>query len=195
MQSTTRRWNCRCLALPRRRVQIANAAAAIAALHALRESLGWNPEAVVRGVRDARLPGRMQTIAVSPQVVVDVAHNPQAARELARWLDFHRIPGETFAVFGALRDKDVAGIVRALHPRIAHWHVAGLEADSPRGLPAGELARRVREAIPEAALDEHADVAAAMQAARAGAAAQDRILVFGSFFVVAAALPTDAAAA
>src|SRR6185437_4635835 len=76
--------------------QIANAAAAIAALHALREPFGWNPEAIARGVREARLPGRMQAIATSPQVVVDVAHNPQAARELARWVDIHRIPGATF---------------------------------------------------------------------------------------------------
>ena len=168
--------------------QIANAAAAITALHSLRDPLGWNPEAIARGVRDARVAGRLQRIADSPQVIVDVAHNPQAARELARWLDANPVAGKNVAVFGALSDKDVAGIVGALHPRIAHWHLAGLEGESPRGLPIDELARRVREAIPNANISEHRDVANALHAARAAADEDDRILAFGSFFVVASAM-------
>ena len=168
--------------------QIANVASAIAALHALRDRLAWSPRAIGKGVREAQVAGRLQPIADSPQVIVDVAHNPQAARELARWLGANPIAGRTLAVFGALGDKDVAGIVRALGAHIAHWHLAGLENDSPRGLPVAELARRVREAVPAASLGEHADVPSALAAARAGAGEPDRILVFGSFFVVAAAM-------
>lgn len=168
--------------------QIANAAAAIAALHALRDRLGWNPQAIERGVGGAKVTARLQPIAESPQVVVDVAHNPQAARELARWMEANPVAGNNIAVFGALGDKDVAGIVRALDVRFARWHLAGLENDSPRGLPAAELAQRVREAAPDASFSEHPDVHSALQAARDAAETQDRILVFGSFFVVAAAL-------
>jgi len=168
--------------------QIGNAAAAIAALHALRDRLGWNAQAIRKGAHEAKAAGRLQRIAENPQVIVDVAHNPQAARELARWLDANPVPGKTHAVFGALGDKDVAGIVQALDTCIAHWHLAGLENDSPRGLPVAELAQRVRESAPGASIGEHAGVRSALDAAREKALAQDRILVFGSFFVVAAAL-------
>ncbi len=168
-----------------------NAAAAIAALDALGERVEWDPRAItVHGFRDDQvlLPGRLQRIADAPQVIVDVAHNPQAARELANWLDANLIAGVNRAAFGALSDKDVAGIVRALQPRIARWYLAGLERESPRGLPVAELALRVRDAAPGASLCEYSDVQSALRAARAEAAADDRILVFGSFFVVAAAL-------
>ena len=168
--------------------QLANASSAIAALHALRGSLGWNPEAIARGVHDAQLAGRLQKIAEAPQVIVDVAHNPQAARELAHWVDANPVPGNTRAVFGALSDKDVAGVVRALDSRIAHWHLAGLQSESPRGLPVAVLAQRVREVSPGVAVSEHTDVATALRAARAGAKEDDRVLAFGSFFVVAAVL-------
>lgn len=168
--------------------QIANAAAAITALHVLRERLDWNPDAVVRGVRDADIAGRLQRIEDAPQVFVDVAHNPQAARELAQWISANPIPGKTFAVFGALGDKDVASVVRALDSHIAHWHLAGLEHDSTRGLAVAALAERVRAASPSASCSEHVDVAAALQAARASAQPDDRIIVFGSFFAVAAAM-------
>ena len=168
--------------------QLANAAAAITVLHSLQDSFGWNPDAIVRGVREARAPGRLQQIAVAPQVIVDVAHNPQAAHELARWLDANPVRGNTHAVFGALSDKDVAGVVRALHPHISRWDLAGLEHDSPRGLPVAEFASRVRVAAPHATIGEHIDVATALCAARAAANADDRIIVFGSFFVVAAVM-------
>ncbi|HET6905839.1 MAG TPA: bifunctional tetrahydrofolate synthase/dihydrofolate synthase [Rhodanobacteraceae bacterium] len=168
--------------------QIANAAAAIAALHALRDRAAWDPRTIAQGVRGAKVAGRLQRIADSPQVIVDVAHNPQAARELARWLDANPVPGMTYAVFGALGDKDVAGVVRALDARIAHWHLAGLEQDSPRGLPVAELAERVRAAASGASFSGHAGVQSALEAARGTAGEQDRILAFGSFFVVAAAM-------
>jgi len=168
--------------------QLANAAAAIAAVHALRNRLDWNPDAIAQGVRESRVAGRLQEIAKAPQVIVDVAHNPQAARELARWLEANPVCGETFAVYGALGDKDVESIVRALRSRFMHWYLAGLEHDSPRGLPVAQLAARVRATSASEPFSEHADVNAALAAARQHAKPNDRILVFGSFFMVAAAM-------
>jgi len=94
-------------------VQVDNAAAAIAALRALPVAI---PDAAIAaGVRAARVSARLQAIDRSGvQVVVDVAHNPQAARELARWLAAHPARGRTSAVFSALGDKDLAGIVAPL---------------------------------------------------------------------------------
>jgi dihydrofolate synthase/folylpolyglutamate synthase len=169
--------------------QHANAAAAIAALHALASPLPCAPAAMAAGLRSAHVRGRLQVLETAPQVIVDVAHNPQAARVLAQWLDAHPCVGRVHAVYGALRDKDVAGVFGALGRRVAYWHLAGLDTVSERGLSASALAGILAEALPDAVHDIHADVPTAFQAARAMAAADDRIIAFGSFFVAAAVLP------
>jgi len=167
--------------------QIDNAAAAIAALHALRERVGWVPAAIVQGVRNARLAARLQRFLKpgAAELVIDVAHNPQAARVLADWLTRDPARGRTLAVFGALSDKDVAGIAVPLWPKFGHWFLGNLAGETPRGLTAPQL----RERMPAgAAASEFADLGAALDAASARAGAQDRIVAFGSFFVAAATL-------
>ncbi|MET0229428.1 MAG: bifunctional tetrahydrofolate synthase/dihydrofolate synthase [Rhodanobacteraceae bacterium] len=166
-----------------------NAAAAIAALFALRDRLGWHPDAIARGVASAHIAARLQRFASVPELIIDVAHNPQAARMLAGWLAAHPVRGRTLAVFGALGDKDIGGIVAALDEAITRWHLAGLAADSPRGLDAATLADRVRTASDRAAIaGTHDDVAAALAAVFASASDGDRVIAFGSFFVAAPAL-------
>lgn len=168
-------------------VQYANAAAAVAALHALRKALPIEPAAFEAGVRTALVPARLQSLGGEPVLIVDVGHNPQAARALAEWLDA-RPGGQVHAVYGALADKDVAGVIKALGARIHHWHLAGLERDTPRGLPGEALAEELQLTLPEARYDVHADVHGALEAARGTAQRGDRILAFGSFFVAAAVL-------
>lgn len=170
-------------------VQYANAAAAIAALHALRGALGWNPRAIAQGVAQARIGARLQRFAGTPEIVVDVGHNPQAARALADWLRLEPAAGRTLAVFGALGDKDVRGVVAALAGHIDEWLLAGLERDSPRGLDSARLHAAVASTVGNGVpCSVHADVDAAMAAACTRARPGDRVLVFGSFFVAAAAL-------
>lgn len=170
-------------------VQRANAAAAIAALHTLRERIEVSDAALAAGVRAARVAARLQrfTRAGTAELVIDVAHNPQAAEVLARWLEQAPAPGRTLAVFGALADKDIAGIVAPLASRIDRWFVAGLEADTSRGLSAPDLVARMGAAatLPHAVF---ADIEQALDAAFAAAHAQDRVLAFGSFHVAAPAL-------
>ena len=170
--------------------QIDNAAAAIAALYSLRERLGWNPAALIAGVGSARAAARLQRMHKpgAATIIIDVAHNPQAAGVLGAWLRGDRSSGRTVAVFGALADKDVAGIVAPLAPHIAHWYLSGLDADTPRGLPAADLHSRVLAAAPGADITAHANVVEALTSANAQAGPHDRILAFGSFFVAAAAL-------
>ena len=164
-----------------------NAAAALAALWALRARLGWAPEAYARGLAQARLQGRLQSLGGAPELVVDVAHNPQAAAELAAWLDAQ--PARpTHAVFSALADKDIAGIGAALGVRIAHWHVCPIKDAGPRGLSAAEVSQRLRGALRGAGLSEHASLHAALAAARAMLPADARILAFGSFHIAGALL-------
>src|SRR6185437_11519813 len=97
-------------------------------------------------------------------------------------------PARTHAVYGALADKDVAGVIAALGARIAHWHLAGLDGASPRGLAMDALAEVLQQTLPQAKADRHADVASALAAAHAAAQPGERILAFGSFFVAAAVM-------
>ena len=167
-------------------VQLRNAATAIAALRAL--DIGIDDAAWGRGVAAARLPGRLQRFERDGvEVLVDVGHNPQAARELASWLRAAPRHGRTLAVYGALADKDAAGVVAALAAEVDAWHLAGLADAGARGEDVDAFARRLRDgAAGEGA--RHADVAAALAAALASAGEGDRVLAFGSFHVAAAAL-------
>jgi len=167
-------------------VQLRNAATAIAALRALDAEV---PEqAYVAGVAQAGLAGRLQHFAHGGvDVLVDVGHNPQAARALAAWLDTSPIEGRTFAVFAALADKDVVGVVDAIAGLVDAWCLAGLESAGGRGLDVDAFAQRLAGTAASEG-SRHPDVVQALDAALAAARTGDRILVFGSFHTAAAAL-------
>jgi dihydrofolate synthase/folylpolyglutamate synthase len=170
--------------------QVDNAAAALAALHCLRDRLGWDGGAQARGVAEANVAARLQRFARPgrAEVLVDVAHNPQAARVLAQWLREHPARGRTHTVFGALEDKDIEGIVEPFD-RVDEWLLAGLDALTPRGTSPERLRERVARERPELARAQScAGPADALRHARDHAAPADRIVAFGSFFVAAAAL-------
>jgi len=118
--------------------QLHNASAALAALDALKDQLPVNMAAVRRGLAEVELTGRFQFVPGRPQLILDVAHNPHAARSLAQNLA-NLPPAKTFAVFAMLKDKDMAGVVAALDAQIDVWLVAGI--DAPRGATAAELAQ------------------------------------------------------
>ncbi|HET9047423.1 MAG TPA: bifunctional tetrahydrofolate synthase/dihydrofolate synthase [Chiayiivirga sp.] len=164
--------------------QQANAAAAIAALRALVPALPVPDAALVQGVANARLAGRMQRIDGPVEIVLDVAHNPQAAQQLALWLQRHRVRGATLAVFAGLADKDVANEVAALMGRIDIWHLAGLNGQGSRGQTVDVLWAKIGSLLSRSLVIRHEDVAHALAEARRTAQAGDRIVVFGSFHTV-----------
>jgi len=166
-------------------VQLRNAACAIAALRALRSRIDTHD--VVAGIANARIGGRLQRIERDGvEIVVDVGHNPQAARALSAWLA--RQPDRpTVAVYAALADKDVAGVVAALAGQLDAWHVAGLADAGSRGEDVKTFVRRLAGTA-AAAATVHEDVPLALQAAIQQAGPGGRLLVFGSFHTAAAAL-------
>jgi len=158
-------------------VQVRNAAAAMCALDCLREKLPLAMQDIRRGLAEVTLPARFQVLPGRPQVILDVAHNPQAAQVLADNLASSGFASETIAVCGMLRDKDSAGVLRTLAPRITRWHLASL--DGPRAATAGELAAHVSGAV-----ECFASPAIAFAAALNRANENDKIVVFGSFLTV-----------
>ena len=175
--------------------QIDNAAVAIMALYCLRDRLGWNPDALATGVRTAHAAARLQRIRLGDgsEIVVDVAHNPQAARVLAEWLAANAFDGNTVAVFGALDDKDVGGIVTPLAAHIDRWFISGLDLLTPRGLTAQDLAGRLRAAVPQADIVEQATPRGALAAA-SSSAKRIRVVAFGSFYIAGEVLQAVSAA-
>lgn len=173
-------------------VQLQNAATALAALHALDPRLLHADQLPALGAALAavRVPARLQCLGGDPVLYVDVGHNPQAAGALAEWLDQQSF-GAVHAVFGALADKDVAGVLAELGARIAHWHLVGLDPVSPRGMPDAILAGVLVQTLGAVPHELHADIPAAIVAARQQAAAGDCVLAFGSFFVASAALASQ----
>jgi len=166
-------------------IQLANASTAIAALEALQERLPVTMQDIRRGLAEVALPGRFQVIPGRPTVVLDVAHNPQAASVLADNLGCMAFHPETWAVFGMLADKDIRGVIERLRNRIDRWLVATLPG--PRGTGAAELAKLLEErgCRVDGCFDSPAQ---AWRAAQGRAGENDRIVTFGSFLTVAGVL-------
>jgi dihydrofolate synthase/folylpolyglutamate synthase len=165
--------------------QLNNASAVLAALDALRGRLPVGNDAVRRGLVEVQLAGRFQFVPGVPTLILDVAHNPHAARSLAQNLASLQ-PAKTYAVFAMLKDKDMAGVVEALKDCIDVWLVAGI--DAPRGASAEELAQVVREAEVSGRVEQFTTIAEALTPALTQASAADRIVAFGSFYTVAEAM-------
>ena len=166
--------------------QLRNAAAALAALENLQDRLPVAEAAIRQGLLDARLPGRFQRIGVNPQTVLDVAHNPQAARALASSLQQNPVAGRTLAVIGMLADKDAGQVIDALAAGVDSWWIC--RPDSPRALAADLLAETVRQHAQGVPVMVRSAPLDAYRAAQSEARDGDRILVFGSFYTVAAVL-------
>ena len=159
-------------------VQLGNAACAIAALR----SIGFEaePDVFARGIDQAHVGARLQRIEHDGiEVLIDVGHNPQAARALAEALRAMAVEGRTRAVYAALADKDVAGVADALKGAVDDWYLAGSVLAGNRGLEADDLADRLAADLPLRGRFKTVDDAidAALREARAG----DRLLVFGGF--------------
>ena len=167
--------------------QLANAATVLAVVDHLHDRLHVGSGAIRDGLLAVELAGRFQVLPGRPAIVLDVAHNPHAARVLATTLGKMGFFAETIAVFGILADKDISGVIAAVHARIDRWFVATLPG--PRGASAEAVRKElVGVGIAVDAIRMFDDIASAFAAARGEVGEADRIIVFGSFLTVAAVL-------
>ena len=165
--------------LPLPQVPLPNAATALAALRASPLKI---PDAAMYELDKAVLPGRFQTVAQAPRIILDVAHNPHAAGYLAERLAGLPTTGRVHAVVGMLHDKDIAGTLASLAPQVDSWYCAPLEG--PRGATAEQLLAHLPDA------QAFSSVAEAFRQARQQAGEQDIVLVCGSFHTVAQVMET-----
>jgi dihydrofolate synthase/folylpolyglutamate synthase len=167
--------------------QLINTSAALAGLEALRDRLPVSAQDIRLGLANVELPGRFQVLPGKPSIVLDVGHNPHAAAVLGQNLGNMGFFPYTYAVFGAMRDKDIAGVIGQLKGEIDHWCVAGLP--TPRAASAAELEAALRDAgisdTDDSSVTRFDSPAEAFQDALKRASDNDRIVVFGSFYTVA----------
>ncbi|WP_017245301.1 bifunctional tetrahydrofolate synthase/dihydrofolate synthase [Stutzerimonas stutzeri] len=173
--------------LPLLTLPMENAALALQAYAML--GLPWDPARLARALLQTRVVGRLDSRQVlwngrRIALLLDVGHNPHAAAFLAQRLEQRPVVGTRRAVFGLLADKDLAGVLDALAPSISDWAVAPLP--TPRTQSATQLAQALLER--GASVSEYATIEQALDAQCATAESVDEILVFGSFYCVAAAL-------
>lgn len=161
--------------------QLLNASAVIAALMAIRDRLPVSAQDIRNGLALVELPGRFQVLPGKPTVVLDVAHNPHAAATLAQSMEAMAYHPYTYAVFGAMSDKDIDGVLKPMIDLVDYWYCTDLP--TPRAASAKDLAKRIQAMGKEALV--FSEPGKAFQSALDKAGEGDRIMVFGSFYTVA----------
>ena len=166
------------------REQVANAAGCLAVVESLQSSLPLDRSVWPRGIERARPSGRIEERDIGGvRWIFDVAHNPAAARVLAEALERRPVRGRTFAVVAMMQDKDHEGVLGPLMHVVRHWLLT--RAGGTRGAAPESLAAVL---APGSAASIHLDAVAACESARRRAAPGDRVLVFGSFYLVGPAM-------
>ena len=119
--------------------QVHNAAVVLETVNVLRRR-GWDipEEALVRGLEQARWPGRLELARRGPDVILDGGHNPQCMEALARALGELYPEKKLIFLTGVLADKDWSTMMGELLPLAKEFYT--ITPDSPRAMPAAELA-------------------------------------------------------
>ncbi|WP_298441194.1 bifunctional tetrahydrofolate synthase/dihydrofolate synthase [uncultured Ferrimonas sp.] len=160
--------------LPLPAIPLDNAAAVVVALQQL--PLAISDAAIRAGLAQVSVPGRLERLGNN--LVLDVAHNPQAARYLAQWLQQQQA-SKVIAVCAMLGDKDMRNSVAPLLPLVDSWYTA------PLNVPRAADAATMQQLLPQAICCD--SVAAAIEQACAVARETDLVILFGSFYTVAQA--------
>ena len=163
------------------RFQLQNALSAVAAAHLL-EARGYRlpDESIAQGVAATEWPGRLEKLQSRPDVYLDGAHNPSAARELATFWEQNFEGRRIFLLYGALRDKAVDEIAGQLFPRAAE--VIFTEPRTSRAISAAQLAEISAHHATHSSII--VDAEQALDYALSKAVPGDAIFISGSLYLV-----------
>ncbi len=159
-----------------------NLGGVVAALAISSAHTGLKTSDLQPGLDKCSLAARCQVIRQSPDVIVDVAHNEDSARQLAGYLEQQPCPGRTIAVLGMLEDKAADKIIAAMATVIDQWHLATLTGE--RGQSSQALAGKVTSVLKSVIPVCHDRPVDAWRDAICRAEAKDRVVIFGSFYMV-----------
>ncbi|QEY26627.1 bifunctional tetrahydrofolate synthase/dihydrofolate synthase [Neisseria zalophi] len=167
--------------------QLGNAACALAAIECLNDKLPIDIGSIKRGLLLTSNPGRFQVLPGRPLVILDVGHNPHAAKALKQGLITLPFAAKRTAVFSMLADKDIDSVLDIVKDQFDQWYIAPLNL--PRGMNNNQLEQKLSAHGIEN-VTTFDNIQNAYQAALAASSENDRITVFGSFHTVAEVMAT-----
>nr|VFK50582.1 MAG: dihydrofolate synthase / folylpolyglutamate synthase [Candidatus Kentron sp. TC]VFK63624.1 MAG: dihydrofolate synthase / folylpolyglutamate synthase [Candidatus Kentron sp. TC] len=170
------------------RHQVQNAAAVLMATELIRERFPISEKALRHGLDAVALLGRFQIFEGEDGItrILDVAHNQEAARVLARTLREYSCSGRTLAIFAMLEDKDIEAVLRTMWSVVDVWYVSNL--DVPRGRTAREIIMAMSRIDSSVSVACASTISNAYKMALRFAVERDRIVIFGSFHTVSEVL-------
>lgn len=166
--------------------QLINAAGVLKVIRCLVSRYEINEQHIRKGLQKTKLAGRFQVFPGAVEVVLDVAHNPHAAKVLADFLKTNPVQGKNLLLIGMLKDKDSSGVISEICQYVDEWHVAGL--GGTRGTSSEKLVSQLAAAGLTVPVYSYTTVENAYTKLKNKAQAGDRILVAGSFHTVSAVL-------
>lgn len=162
--------------------QIKNATNALMAIELLSHRLEVDEKAIIKGLQKAYVPGRFEVIQKEPLTILDVAHNPHAAKVLRENL-LTCPTSKTYAVYGAMADKDIQGVLVLLKDIVDEWFITNLPLD--RAEKVENLARILTKmGVKNDKIHSYQEAKKAFESAKEKAQKNDKIVAFGSFWIV-----------
>ena len=165
------------------------ATASVIALNDILPEALSNQELLKNALCDTLIPGRFQYLQHSPDIILDVAHNEDAAKSLAtniKRLGYKKI----HVVLGILADKDVYSIVKPFSLLVDHWHIGTISSE--RGMNAEEIKFRIKSLFKNKfSIETYNSISAAYHGAVNQQDDNTLILVYGSFYTVSEALQSN----
>ncbi len=169
-----------------------NSGGVLAAIAMMNSRLPINRAQLRTGLARQKLNGRLQLIEGKPSILLDVSHNEASVFSMLEYIDSLKIKGRIHAVFGALADKHYGLAYDALKARIDAWYLCDLEGD--RGQSAVALGEKLFAGESHLSIELDAGFYTSPQKAftqaKRKADARDLIVIFGSFHLVGAIIPT-----
>jgi dihydrofolate synthase / folylpolyglutamate synthase len=170
------------------RHQLRNIALAITAAEELnKQGFPVTADAIEKGIRDTRWPGRFQIIPATgstPEYVLDVAHNPAGAWALRSTLSNSYEDRRLIFLFGAMRDKAIGEMCEILFPLAER--VIATQAENPRSATPQEIRDAAHRTHAEIELSP--DVQSALARAKEIADRKSVIVITGSIYIVGEAM-------
>tara|TARA_B100000780_G_C21116417_1_gene451751 strand:+ start:1686 stop:2888 length:1203 start_codon:yes stop_codon:yes gene_type:complete len=166
--------------------QMRNIAGVLRCIELLSKHLEVKKDAIVNGLLCCHLKGRIEILSQNPFIIVDVAHNPEAALSLYNFISKSKNKGKVYAVFSVLEDKSIEDIIAPFIELVDEWYISKIK--SPRARPTIEILNTIKSYKDESLIYPSDNLQEAYMNAFKKSSLDDNIIVFGSFYTVSECL-------